>query len=55
MVFQMLGTMIPLITAPGMTFISMPFVPSEVVPYIIKNWVLLGGAMTVAGSLDDTT
>lgn len=47
MVFQMLGTMIPLITAPGMTFIEFPFVPSEIGAYIIKNWVLLSGGLVV--------
>lgn len=47
MVFQMLGTMIPLATAPGMTFIAFPFVPSEIGAYIIKNWVLLSGGLVV--------
>lgn len=47
MVFQMLGTMIPLITAPSMTFVSMPLVPSEIGAYIIKNWVLLSGGLVV--------
>lgn len=47
MVFQMLGTMIPLFTAPGMTFIDPPFVPSEIGAYIIKNWVLLSGGLVV--------
>jgi len=43
MVFQMLATMAPLLTAPEMTFIAAPLVPSEVGTYIIKNRVLLGG------------
>lgn len=47
MVFQMLGTMAPLITVPGMTFVSLPFVPSEAGAYIIKNWVLLSGGLVV--------
>lgn len=47
MVFQMLGTMIPLFSAPGMTFVDMPFVPTEVGAYIIKNWVLLSGGLVV--------
>lgn len=47
MVFQMLGTMVPLLTAPGMTFADFPFVPSEVGAYILKNWVLLSGGLVV--------
>jgi uncharacterized membrane protein YkgB len=52
MVFQMLGTMIPLITAPAMTFTSMPFIPSEVGAYIIKNWVLLSGGLVVLAMME---
>lgn len=52
MVFQMLGTMLPLITAPGMTFNSMPFVPSEIGAYIIKNWVLLSGGLVVLAIME---
>lgn len=52
MVFQMLGTMIPLFTAPGMTFISPPFIPSEVGAYIIKNWVLLSSGLVVLAKAD---
>lgn len=51
MVFQMLGTMIPLITAPAMTFVEIPFIPSEVGAYIIKNWVLLSGGLVVLNVL----
>lgn len=51
MVFQMLGTMIPLVTAPGMTFVDFPLVPSEVGAYIIKNWVLLSGGLVVLDRL----
>lgn len=47
MVFQMLGTMIPLFTAPSMTFSMFPFVPTEIGAYIIKNWVLLSGGLVV--------
>lgn len=47
MVFQMLGTMIPLFSAPAMTFSVMPFVPTEVGAYIIKNWVLLSAGLVV--------
>lgn len=52
MVVQMLGTMLPLITAPGMTFVSMPFVPSEIGAYIIKNWVLLSGGLVVLAMME---
>ena len=52
MVFQMLGTMLPLITAPGMTFNSMPFIPSEIGAYIIKNWVLLSGGLVVLAIME---
>lgn len=52
MVFQMLGTMIPFVTAPGMTFIDFPFIPSEVGAYIMKNWVLLSGGLVVLARLE---
>lgn len=52
MVFQMLGTMIPLFTTPWMTFVDWPLVPSEVGAYIIKNWVLLSGGLVVLSMVD---
>lgn len=52
MVFQMLGTMIPLFTTPWMTFVDWPLVPSEVGAYIIKNWVLLSGGLVVLNMVD---
>lgn len=52
MVAQMLGTMIPLVTAPGMTFVRFPLVPSEVGAYILKNWVLLSGGLVVLTRFD---
>lgn len=52
MIFQMLGTMIPLVTVPWMTFVYVPFVPSEVGAYIIKNWVLLSGGLVVLTELE---
>ena len=52
MVFQMLGTMIPLVTVPAMTFVNAPFVPSEVGAYIIKNWVLLSGGLVVLRAIE---
>jgi uncharacterized membrane protein YkgB len=51
MVFQMLGTMIPLFTTPWMTFVQWPFVPTEVGAYIIKNWVLLSGGLVVLSAV----
>lgn len=52
MVFQMLGTMAPLLTAPEMTFVAAPLVPSEIGTYIIKNWVLLSGGLVVLARLE---
>lgn len=52
MVFQMLGTMIPLFSAPAMTFSTVPFVPTEVGAYIIKNWVILSGGLVVLTKTD---
>lgn len=43
--------MLPLVVLPGQTFSYFPYGPSFEGVYIIKDWVLLGGAMTVAGSL----
>lgn len=56
MVVQMLGTMIPLFTAPAMTFISLPFIPSKVGAYSIKNWLLLSSGLVVLArtALEDT-
>lgn len=52
MVVQMLGTMIPLVTAPEMTFVLVPLVPTEVGAYIIKNWVLLSGGLVVLAAAE---
>ena len=52
MVVQMLGTMIPLVTVPEMTFTSAPLVPTEVGAYIIKNWVLLSGGLVVLAAVE---
>lgn len=52
MVVQMLGTMIPLVTVPEMTFTAAPFVPTEVGAYIIKNWVLLSGGLVVLAATE---
>lgn len=52
MVFQMLGTMIPLFSAPSMTFSQFPFVPTAIGAYIIKNWVLLSSGLVVLAKVD---
>ncbi|WP_336363159.1 hypothetical protein [Halalkalicoccus salilacus] len=52
MVFQMLGTMIPLFSAPAMTFTTFPFVPTEIGAYIIKNWVILSGGLVVLTKIE---
>lgn len=45
--------MLPLVVLPSVTFSYFPYGPSFEGVYIIKDWVLLGGAMTVAGSLGE--
>ena len=47
LILQMLGTMLPLLTAPELTFTVAPHVPSAVGAYILKNWVLLSGGLVV--------
>lgn len=47
--------MVPLVLFPGETFSYFPYGPSFEGVYILKDWVLLGGAMTVAGTLDSST
>lgn len=45
--------MLPLVLFPNETFSYFPYGPSFEGVYIIKDWVLLAGAMTVGGSLGD--
>lgn len=47
-------TLIPLVAFPSETFAHFPYAPSFEGVYIIKNWVLLGGVMTIGGAIDDT-
>lgn len=47
--------MIPLALFPSETFTHFPYAPSFEGVYIIKDWVILGGAMVVGGRLDETT
>ena len=53
LVFQMLGTMLPLIITPEMSFIAAPLAPSAIGLFIIKNWVLLAGGLVVARSVQE--
>lgn len=53
LVFQMLGTMAPLIVTPDLTFTMTPLAPSEIGVFIIKNWVLLSGGLVVARSAQE--
>lgn len=45
--------MLPLVLFPSETFSYFPYGPSFEGVYIIKDWILLAGAMTVGGSLGD--
>lgn len=47
-------TLAPLVVFPDETFIVFPYAPAFAGVYIIKNWVLLGGVMTVAGARTDS-
>lgn len=51
LVFQMLGTMAPLIITPELAFTAAPHAPSAIGVFIIKNWVLLSGGLVVARSV----
>ena len=48
LLLQMAGTFLPLVILPGVSFITAPFVPSLEGQYIIKNLVLISGALVVA-------
>lgn len=48
MAFQMLGAMSPLLLFPAETFTVFPLVPTLEGQYIIKNLVLIAGAMVLA-------
>lgn len=45
-------TMIPLIAMQSVTFLEFPLTPTFEGVYNVKNWVLLGGAITVGGTVD---
>ena len=48
LLLQMAGTFLPLVVLPNVSFITVPFVPSLEGQYIIKNLVLISGALVVA-------
>ena len=53
LLLQMAGTFLPLILLPDISFITFPIVPSLEGQYIIKNLVLISGALVIASySLD---
>lgn len=52
---QMVGTFMPLVILPGVTFQEglMPFGPTVEGQYIIKNLMIISAALVVGGSLSD--
>ena len=48
---QMLGTLMPLVLFPGETFTHFPFAPTLEGQYIIKNAVLIAGAIVVGATV----
>ena len=53
LLLQMAGTFLPLVLLPGISFTMFPIVPSLEGQYIIKNLVLISGALVIASySLD---
>ena len=53
LLLQMAGTFLPLVLLPDVSFVTFPLVPSLEGQYILKNLVLISGALVVASySLD---
>lgn len=48
---QMLGTFIPLVLFPSETFVAFPYAPTLEGQYIIKNVVLIAGAVILAATV----
>jgi uncharacterized membrane protein YphA (DoxX/SURF4 family) len=48
---QMLGTLTPLVIFPGETFLRFPYAPTLEGQYIIKNAVLIAGAIVVGSTV----
>jgi len=50
LLFQMAGTLTPLVLLPHDTFTAMPFEPNLTGQYILKNLVLIAGAVVIASN-----
>lgn len=48
---QIVGTLLPLILLPGVTFRSFPFILTLEGQYIVKNLIIIGAAMVVGGTV----
>ena len=48
---QMVGTFLPLIILPEVTFQSAPFVPTMEGQYILKNLLIISAALVVGGTV----
>lgn len=48
---QMLGTLAPLVLYPGETFVAFPYAPTLEGQYIIKNAVLIAGAVILGATV----
>ena len=53
MTFQMAGAFLPMIILPEVVYIKFPFILSMEGQYIIKNLVLISGAMVVGSKVRD--
>jgi uncharacterized membrane protein YkgB len=51
LVFQMAGTLTPLVLFPGDAFTVFPYAPTLEGQYIIKNLVLIGAALVIGSTL----
>jgi uncharacterized membrane protein YphA (DoxX/SURF4 family) len=50
---QMGGTVLPLVMLPGVTFQSVPLVPTMEGQYIIKNLIIISAALVIGGTVRD--
>jgi uncharacterized membrane protein YkgB len=51
LLLQMLGTLTPLVLYPNETFVAFPYAPTLEGQYIIKNAVLIAGAVILGGTV----
>ena len=51
---QMVGTFLPLVLLPQITFSTFPFVPTLEGQYIIKNLVLISAALVIGSNVRET-